>query len=197
MKTINIVITLIITSIILTIITSCGMSVDVSYDYDNSINFNKYKTYKLADWNERNSELVSDVAKISIYNAMRWEMEQRGYVLVDSIPDLVVDVFVVTDIQRYTTAYTTHMGMGGYNGWYGYYGWYHPGFGYGGVSTTEFVDSKRLLGTLVFDVYDENAKQLIWQGVGRAQLDNTSRLTEQDFNNVVGQIFYKYPVKIE
>ncbi|MEN8138093.1 MAG: DUF4136 domain-containing protein [Bacteroidota bacterium] len=177
---------------VIALLSSCGPSMDVSYDYNRNVDFTKFSTFAIDEWNDENSELVDEFTKERILNAMRNEMLSRGMTEAEDNPDIMLDIFVVTDIERYTTAYTTHMGM--YSGWGGYRGWYSPGFGAGSYNT-QFVEHEKLLGTIVLDVYDERAKKLIWQGVGKGEIDGTKRPTESTINNTISKIYYKYPIK--
>jgi len=182
-----------------TLFTSCGPAMDVSYDFDRSVDFTKFETYRIAEWNEDNSELVDDFTKVRLQDAMRKQMELRGLTEDTENADLTVDVFVVTNTEQYTTAYTTHMGTSGYYGWGGYGGWYAPygygGVGYGGVSSTQYVEHEKLMGTVVIDVYNERTKKLVWQGVAKGELNQDSRPTEAGINKMMDRIFYKYPIR--
>lgn len=179
------------------LLSSCGSSIDISYDYDRSVDFTKFSTFAIAEWNEDNSELVDDFTKTRMQNAMRRQMELRGLTEVKENPDMLVDVFIVTTTEEYTTAYTTHVGSG-YGGWGGY-GRYGYGYGYGGMSygvaSTQYVEHEKLIGTIVIDVYDERTKKLAWQGLAKGEIDQDSTPTEKGVNNVMDKIFYKYPIK--
>ncbi len=181
-----------------TLLNSCGPAIDVTYDYDRSVDFTKFKTFAIAEWNKDNSELVDDFTKVRMLNAMRKQMELRGLKEVKENQDITLDIFVVTDAEKYTTAYTTHMGYGGYGygGWYG--GWYGGMYGpYGGIgySSTQFVDHERLIGTIIVDVYNEKTKQLAWQGVAKGELDNDTKPTARTIDKMMDRMFYKYPVR--
>jgi len=180
------------------LLSSCGSSMDVSYDYDRSVDFTKFSTFTIAKWNEDNSELVDDFTKVRLQNAMRKQMELRGLTETSEDPDLTVDIFIVTSTEQYTTAYTTHMGYGGYAGWGGYGGWYGGYYGapgYGGVSSTQFVEHEKLMGTVVVDVYNERTKKLVWQGVAKGELNQDNKPTESSVNRMMDRIFYKYPIR--
>ncbi len=179
-----------------TLLSSCGPSMNVTYDYDKSVDFTKFATFSIAEWNEDNSELVDDFTKVRLQDAMRKQMVLRGMKEVKENPDVVVDIFIVTNTEEYTTAYTTHMGAAGYGGWGGYGGWYRPGYGgYGGVSSTQYVEHEKLMGTIVIDVYDQRARKLAWQGVVKGELKQDSRPSESGINKMMDKIFYKYPIK--
>ena len=183
------------------LLSSCGPAIDIAYDYDRSVDFTKFSTFSIAEWNEDNSELVDNFTKERMQQAMRMQMELRGMTEVKDNPDLVVDLFIVTDTEQYTTAYTTHMGS--YGGWGGYGGWYGPGYGHGygaygggyGVSSTQYVEHEKLMGTIVLDVYNEKTKQLAWQGVAKKEINQDARPTESGINKLMDRIFYKYPIR--
>ncbi|MEA1898720.1 MAG: DUF4136 domain-containing protein, partial [Bacteroidota bacterium] len=93
---------------------------------------------------------------------------------------------------------TTSMGMYGYGGYYGYgprYGW-GPGYGMGN-STTTYNEYNYTVGTLIIDIYDAKAEQLIWESVGSKTItqDQDSAAKEQNIKKTANQMMYKYPVK--
>lgn len=171
------------------ILNSCGTTMDISYDYDKNVDFSEFSTFTISKWNEDNSEMINDFTKDRFLNAMRNEMIKRGMTEVDENADIKLDISIVTDLKKYTTAYTTRMGYGGW------YGWYGPGMG--GISSTEFVEHKKLIGSIILDVYNEKTKKLAWQGVGVGEINKNKRLTENDVNKLIFKLYYKYPVKIK
>ena len=178
------------------LLNSCGTSMKVSYDYDRNVDFYKFSTFSLSNWNDDNSELVDNFTKERLLNAMKNEMLKRGMKEVAENPDIKLDIFVVTNTKKYTTAYTTHMGYGGYRGWHGYGGWYGPRFGVN-TGSTQFVEHEKLMGTIILDVYDNRTKKLVWQGVSKGELEGKGRPTENSINSVIAKIYYKYPIKKE
>lgn len=71
---------------------SCS-SVDVTTDYDRTVNFSKYKTYNYNKTNIDNSKL-SDLDKNRILSAIDEQMVLKGYLKNDN-PDLFINL--VTD----------------------------------------------------------------------------------------------------
>jgi hypothetical protein len=171
---------------------SCGPSLDFTYDYNENLDWTQFKTFAVAKWNPKNSDLVDDFTKERLIKGMKIEMQERGYTEVEMNPDLVVSMFIVTQVESYTTAYTTHVGGYGYYG--GYYGWYRP-YPVGGMETTNFVEHEKLIGTIVIDVFDEKDKKLAWQGIAKGEIKENSAPSQKDVMRLLDKMFNKYPIK--
>ncbi len=138
----------------------------VSYDYDNKVDFNQFKTYQYYGWAKNINKLLNSLDKERVEDAFVKEFKKRGLTFTKENGDLVISLFFVTREKSETTAHTTGTGVYGgyYGGYYGYgprWGW-GPGFNY---STTSYTTHDYKEGTLIVNVFDAKAKKLIWEGI--------------------------------
>ncbi len=125
--------------------------------------------------------------KERIEGAFATEFMNRGMDFKQSGGDITVSLFIVMDQKTGATAYTTHMGYGGYG---------YPGWGWGmGASSTTYNEYDYYVGTLVCDVFDTESKKLVWQGVVSGEIDDNPNSRERNIPRVVQEIMKKYPVK--
>ena len=156
-------------------------SLKVSYDYDKTADFSKYKTYAYtADALKLG---VGDLDRNRILAAIDAQMTERGIGKSDN-PDALIDLVVSAKERTEATATNT----GGYYGRYGYAG----GFGSTQINYNTYVD-----GTLFINLVDKTTEKIVWQGRGTKTLDEGASPTkkESNINYAVKSIFYNYPVK--
>lgn len=188
--------TLVASMALLIVMSSCS-SISYTYDYDKSIDFNKFKTYSYYGWADNSDEILTPFDKERIEKSFEAQFNNRGLIFQKEGGDLTVALYIVTKQEQQTTATTTGMG-GMYNGFGGYpgYGGYGPGWGWGGgMSTTSFNTYDYTVGTLVCDVFDTHDKKLIWEGVGKGTVDSNPQQRTKAIPIIVGKIMGNYPVK--
>ena len=168
---------------------SCA-SIKVISDQDASVDFNKYKTFEYYGWEEESDKILNRFDKERIELAFGNEFNKRGLYHTEGDGELVVTLYIVTEQKIKTTATTSHFG-GGYADYYGY----GPGWEWGGGhSTTTYNQYDYEVGTLICSVYDKQAKQLIWEGVGSGTMEENPQLREKRIPIDVAQIMDRYPV---
>ncbi|SHH21952.1 protein of unknown function [Chryseolinea serpens] len=159
--------------------TACS-SITVSYDYDKTVDFNKYKTYA---YTEETLKLpVGDLNRDRMMQAVDAEMAARGMTK-STTPDALVDLQVKAKERTEATATNT----GGMYGRYGYGG---------GFSTTNINYNTYTDGTLFVNVIDKASEKLVWQGRGTKTLNENASPEKRESNikTAVKMIFAKYPV---
>jgi len=167
---------------------SCS-SLKVSYDYDKTVDFTKFKTYSYLGWVKDSDKVINQLERDRIEKAFANEFDKRGIKFMKEGGELTVSLFIVFDKKTYTTAYTDNYGPGGY--YYGYpWSW---GMGY---STTTYQEHDYVLGTLVCDVFNASNKKLIWQGVGSKTVDDNPQTAEKRIPKNVAQIMARYPIPV-
>ena len=175
---------------------SACSSIQVTSDYDKSVDFTKFKTYQYYGWADNSDKILTPFDKERIEKAFADEFEKRGLTFVKEGGDLVVALYIVTEKKTETTANTTTMGYGGYGGYYGYgpgWGW---GGGYGGMghSTTTYSTYDYTVGTLVVDVFHAGDEKLIWESVGTKTVDDNPQTRDDSVPKAVAKIMAEYPV---
>jgi hypothetical protein len=178
---------------------------------DKTVDFKSFKTFYLLPWDHSVSSTVSLIARNKLRDAMREEMEKRGYRFVDSGGDLAVGASVLIEemIEYRSDGHVNHhMGWGGM-GWGGGAWGMHPGMGMHGMGMmgpgmgmgmgwtgpTTVRPEKFKNGSLILDVYDGKQKRLIWQAVGTDRLNNNKDKERKRIPSYVKLLFRRYPVE--
>lgn len=154
-------------------------SVKVAADYDNNIDFSKYKTYAFQKSGIDRVE-ISDLDKKRILRAIDTEMSRKGFTKSDA-PDLLINIF---------TKEREEVNVNQFNAGWGYgWGWGWNPYLWGGrnyvTTSTE--------GTLYIDFIDNAKKELIWQGKGSGYLEENRSKKEERINEFVSQILMQFP----
>ncbi len=161
---------------------SACSTLSVTTDYDRTVDFSKLKTFRFEQVTEIRNQLLYD----RVTRAITTELEAKGLSRADADADLVVAVHGRVDNQ--TQVRTDSFGYGW--GRWGYWG--RGPYGYGGSTTTV---SQVPVGTLVVDLVDAKAKQLVWQAVAKDTLKQSATPEKRDarVNEAMREIFAAYP----
>jgi hypothetical protein len=147
---------------------------DVYVNSSPSANFPQYHTYAWGQQQNPNqiaNSFLAQEAQTKINN----QLQGKGLKLVQEPenPDLIV------------------VGSGGMKTQTSYNAWGMRGIG-GGMGTITAQQS--LTGTLIVDIYDVKAKQLVWRGVAQGTLnEKNSQKNMQLVDKAVAKMFKKYP----
>lgn len=164
---------------ILILLAGCS-SIKVSFDYDKTADFSKYKTYAFTQ--DAQSFPMQELDRARVLAAIEDELKAKGFTKSDN-PDVLIDLQVKLEQKQTATATNT-----GYRGAYRY--------GWGGGTTYVNVETY-VEGTLFVNMIDKSTEKLVWQGRGTKTLaENPSpEKKEQNIKYGVKQIFTKYPPK--
>jgi len=156
-------------------------TLSVTTDYDRSVDFSKLKTFRFEQVTEIRNQLLHD----RVTRAITTELEAKGLSRADADADLVVAVHGRVDNQ--TQIRTDSFGYG-----WGRWGYWGGPYGYGGSTTTV---SQVPVGTLVVDLVDAHAKQLVWQAVAKDTLKPSASPEERDrrVSEAMKKIFAEFP----
>ncbi len=163
----------------------------VQVDYAHGEDFSKYKTYTWVK--EPNVESPNQLVEQRIVASVDEVLAKKGLKRVDSGGDLDVAYQSAVTQKTQLTTMSTSTGMGG--GWGPGPGW---GRGWGGgmssgMSTT--TSSTIPVGTLVIDLLDPGAKQLVFRGIATDTLSSKPEANNKKIAKSVDKIFEKYPPK--
>src|SRR6201988_2846140 len=150
----------------------------VKTDYDRSANFGQYKTYS---WEHVKTKDPLDIDRIK--GAVNAALAAKGWTLVDSGGDVSIVAMEITQNQQ--TLNTFYDGFGG--------GWRWRGFGGFGESTTA-TDTYQV-GTLVIDLFEASAKNLIWRASSSDTLSNNPNKSTENLDKGVEKMFAHFPPK--
>lgn len=147
---------------------------DVYVTSSPSGNFSQYHTYAWGQQQNPN-QIANSILAQEAKNQINTQLQIKGLKLVQETenPDVVV------------------VGSGGlktqtsYNAW----GMRGIGGGMGGITPEQNV-----VGTLIVDIYDVKAKEMVWRGVAQGTLNQkNSQKNMQQLDKAVAKMFKKYP----
>ncbi len=146
----------------------------VSVNYIKTQNFSAYHTYA---WGEENTNqirnsILAQVAKTDIETAM----QSKGLTKVakGENPDLIL---LASGGSRQQTSYSA----------------WGAGPRFGGMGTITPQQSTE--GTLIVNLYDAKAKQLVWRGVATGTLSNNGDKNQNLVHKAIEKMFKQYPKK--
>jgi len=139
-------------------------SMNVMVKYDDEVNFEKYKTFKFVKAKRKDKKSVRDsFFKKEVIQEIRPLMEERGFQEAESMEkaDLLVHFYAYVKNRSNYVPPTYYRGRWGR---------------VRGVRPGHVVHYKT--GTLVIDIVDAVAKEIVWQGVGQGVLDRYDPSTQ-------------------
>lgn len=154
----------------------------VATNYDTSVDFTKYKTYKWVDIT--GATYPNQLTDLMIRNAIDSTLRMHGLTKVDNDPaSLYVGYQLTTQQQKQLNTYGTGGAGWGYGG----------GWGGGGMSTTTVQNLTE--GTLAVDLYDPAMKQLVFQTTATKTLNPSSNAEKNQANmqKAANKMFQNYP----
>jgi hypothetical protein len=170
------------------VMSACASGPQVTSDFDQKADFASYRTFAFFEPLGTDRAGYASIVTERLKGLSRLQMEQRGYVYDPASPDLLVNFLAQS---RLKTEYVPPPPMPWGPNYFGYrMGWYNPWVGYGvGPDVIQYTE-----GVLTIDLIDARGKQLVWEGVGRAVIDNVDQsLSEQKLAPLVADIFARYP----
>lgn len=159
----------------------------VNYDYDNTADFTKYKTYtwmaKPASLpsNPAGSPQNSDLLDRRIRASVEAELNARGLNDNAEAPDLLAVYHLGVQDKVQVTDY-------GYS--------YSPYYWGGGGRQIDVYQYQE--GSLIIDLVDAETKNLVWRGSGSKVIENTQMTPDQmqaKVSEIVGSIMASFPPK--
>ncbi len=163
--------------LLLFVFASCS-TVRVATDFDKEANFTQYNSFAFYKPGIDKAQ-ISDLDKKRILRAIEENLSQKGMTKSET-PDLLVSIF--TKERERVDVYNNNFGYGwGWNPW-----WYG---GYGGSSVSRSTE-----GTLYIDLIDAKTNNLVWQGMGSADLvTQDMERKEERIREIVMKILAEYP----
>lgn len=172
--------------VLLYLLSACS-SLKITSDYDKEIDFTNYKTYSFYGWENENNSVLNSIDKKRIEGSFVHEFNNRHLSFTPADGDLVVSLYLATNISA--TAYTNHYSSNDYGD---FPAWAWPT----GHSNTTRNESDNWVGTLMCNVFDNDSKQLIWQGVASDEIDEKSIKKDNTITPIATGIMSKYPISI-
>lgn len=165
--------------LLVVIIMSGCSSMKVMTKYDSSVNFKNYHTYRFVRPKRRKAqEFRHPFFTKEVMAQIKPMMEARGLTEVDSAqsPDLLVCFYAYVHRE---------------------WDYIPPTYYYGRWGGVRYLEPGYMMhyktGTLVIDVVDAKANEVVWQGVGKGILDRYDPYT--DLAKAVSQVLKDFPPK--
>jgi hypothetical protein len=185
-------------TIVLVFFMAACSPVKTAFDFDNTVDFTKFKTYAFSEESVSGVQL-DQLNSNRIFRAFEKELAAKGFTKSDT-PDVIVNLHLKTQQRTQAVANTTStMGMGGMGmggmGW-GMGGMGGMGWGMGmGMSQTTINYNEYTDGTLFVTMYELSTKQLVWRGIGTKTLTEkmSPQKREQSINYAAERIMSQYP----
>jgi hypothetical protein len=167
------------------IFATASVAQQVKTDYDRTADFGHYKTYS---WGKVHTQdlLWVDRIKASITSALT----AKGWTEAESGGDVSIMAMEMTEDHRTLQTYYDNFG----GGW----GWRRWGSGFGdGFGSSTTTEETYKVGTLVVDLFDTNAKKLIWRGSASDTLSDRSDRNIKKLNSDVHRMFDHFPPEVK
>ena len=165
----------------LLVLAGCSKSLQVSYDYDSSINLRQFKTFRVEAEHqlEQDPLLGSDLNRRRLNDAVTQVMEAKGYKLVDLDPDIVV---------KYMTDVKDRQQIRSNNNYSPYWWWYGPTPN--SYSTYHYQESRFIL-----NIYQGESSRMIWQGWATGNVKAPAKKEDRGemMLNIIADILRSFP----
>jgi len=167
---------------------SSALSQDIRYNFDDTADFSKFRTYK---WVTLKSEApIDELTDEQIKAAWTAAFARRGLTKVDgdSGTDLLIGYQTTERINETFAGFDPGWSTG--PGWY-VAGWHVPGVG----STTTQEISGIYKGELAVDMYDAAEHELVWRGVASNTVDFKANpeKRQKNLDKAVAKLMKSYP----
>lgn len=172
------------------LLAGCESGPQVRTNVDPSANLSAYKTYMFAEKTGTDRPGYSTPITSYFKEAIRREMDARGYKFVEGGPaELLVNFNA--NARENVDVRSTPGATYGYG--YGYYG-YRGGL-YGAAAFPPEVETVRYkVGTANVDVVDLSKKQVLWEGIVEGRLtEKVMKDPRTAINNAITEMFTQFP----
>lgn len=173
------------------VLASCS-SLKVSSDFDSSIDFAQYKTYKIMHFADENAIKnkqfnIDDINRKRIEGNLTSEVEGRGYTQSET-PDVYFLYAVDIDMQTTYSAHSSYMGGG-------HYGYRGRGMGGMGSSHTDVQKHEYAMGRLRVAMVDVKSDELLWVGSANQEVKGKKNKDEQ-VAKIIARIMQEHPIPL-
>jgi hypothetical protein len=153
-----------------------ALAQSVTYDFDGSADFSKFKTYSWA----RGNPVPDELNHRRIVQAIEAQLTLKGLAKVERNPDVLVAYHASFDTDLQISAMSTSWGP------------YRWGGGSGVARATEV-----LTGTLAIDIVDARTKNIVWRAMASDDLNPNAKPEKRAKNiqKTAEKMFKHYPPK--
>jgi hypothetical protein len=154
---------------------------DVKVDYDKDANFAAIKTFSI----KLGTSWGNQIGEKRVMDEFTEALTAKGWKLVPEGGDALVVVHGAGETKR---SLNTFYSGGGYGG-YGYRGWGARG----GMGTATTTETEYTVGTLVVDIFDAKAKNLMWRGTAQDELSDKPEKNIKKLGKASDKMFKDFP----
>ena len=149
----------------------------VSYDFDRSADFSKFKSYTWV----RGTNLSDALNHNRIMRAVDAQLVARGFSKVETPAN--ADVLVA-----YHASFDKNLQINGFSSGFG-------GYRFGAMRTGTATAEEITVGTLAVDIVDATTKTIVWRGTATKEIDVKASPEKRDknINRAAEKIFKNYP----
>jgi hypothetical protein len=172
-------------TIFLVAVSACSTGPQLRSDYDPSVDFGQYQTFGFVRLTGTDQAQYQTLVTQHFKNALREQMQARGYQYTETNPDLLVNFNAKLSEKMQVTSQPSagmYYGYRGYGAW-GSYGSY--------TQVRQYTQ-----GTVNVDLVDAKKGQLVWEGVAVGTVKESDKeQIGQRIANVVALIMEQYPFR--
>ena len=158
------------------LLVSMAAAQKVYVDYNHGTDFKRFKTYAWGQGQHPNS-IQDSIMLQNVQQEINSQVSGKGLQMVqeNQSPDLIVVLSIGMKQQ------TSYEAWGTGDGWRM------------GGGTGQITPETSNVGTLVVDLYDANAKRMVWRGMAQDTLSSKSSKNEKQVSKAIDKMFKQYP----
>jgi len=168
-----------VTAAIVAVMGTVALAQNVSFDFDKSADFSRFRTYAWV----KGTILSDELNHGRIVSAVNGQLAMRGFsqVAPGAKPDVLVAYHATFDRDLQITGFST--GWGGYR--------------FGGNRSGTARAEEILTGTLALDMVDAHSNAIVWRAIASKDVDVKANpeKREKNINRAVEKLFKTYPRK--
>jgi hypothetical protein len=175
---------------VLLVCAGCASGPKVRSNSDPQANLAGYQTFGFVEPFGTDRAGYSTIVSGQLKNAVRRELETRGYKYAQDKPQLLVNSNAkLNDKLKVDSVPAAGVGVGIGRGYYGYRGGFYSAWPAYETRVDEYTE-----GTLNVDIVDGAQKRLIWEGVAVGRVSEKTRENlGPAIDSTVKEIFVKFP----
>jgi hypothetical protein len=168
-----------VTTASLTLLSAIALAQNVTYDFDRSADFSRFKTYAWV----RGTNLRDELNHKRVMSAVDGQLASKGLVKVETSAN--ADVLIA-----YHASFDKDLQITGFSSGWG-------GYRFGGNRTGTARAEEILTGTLAVDVVGARTRTIVWRGMASKDVDvhASPEKREKNINRTAEKLFKNYPPK--
>lgn len=169
----------IVAAIAIACMSAVAFAQNITFDFDRSANFGKFKTYTWV----RGTNVADELNHKRVTRAIETQLAAKGLSPVQATenPDLLV---------AYHATFDNDIQINGFSSGFGPYR-------FGGTRSGTAIVDEILVGTLAVDLVDASSKTIVWRGVAVKEVNVKANADKRDknINKAAEKLFRHYPPK--